>query len=355
MSTTTEAFMNRDELLNLLSELVACHAPPGEEGEIEAVIRREFEATGLEIWQDRATNVYAHLPGDGPKVMICAHKDELGMIVTHIREDGRLKVTNIGGSLPWKYGEGPVDILADDGSTLRAILSVGSVHTHTGPIAELKSSRALTWDLVTLFTGLAPAELAARGVHVGSRAVVARERKAIQHLGDYIASYALDDRMGLVALIAGLKEMTGTTQATERPDCYFVATHGEEIGMLGAIRAAQLLQPDICVALDTSPVTHDTPTVLDPRPIIWYGEAAYNNKADCDTLLYLAAELGFGAQPSVYTGAGSDAGRIKQAGLAGRTVAFGFPRDNSHGYEIAHAGSLANVTRLLVAYLKQLK
>lgn len=346
--------MNRDELLALLAELVACHAPPGEEGEIDSIIRREFETTGLKVWQDEATNIYAHLPGAGPKVMVCAHKDELGMIVTHIQPDGRLKVANIGGALPWKYGEGPVDVLADDGNAVRAILSVGSVHTRTGPIAELKSSRALTWDMVTLFTGLTPDQLAAKGVHVGSRAVVARERKAIQHLGDYIASYALDDRMGLVSIIAGLKELAQTTQTGDRPDCYFVATHGEEIGMLGAIRAAQVLQPDICVALDTSPVTHDTPTALDARPIIWYGEAAYNNKVDCDALLRLAAELGFGAQPSVYSGAGSDAGRVKQAGLAGRTVAFGFPRDNSHGYEIAHPDSLANVTRLLVAYLKQL-
>jgi putative aminopeptidase FrvX len=346
--------MNRDELLSLLAELVACHAPPGEEGEIEAAIRREFEATGLEVWQDEATNIYARLPGSGPKVMVCAHKDELGMIVTHIQEDGRLKVTNIGGALPWKYGEGPVDILADDGEVIRAILSVGSVHTRTGVMAELKSSRALTWELVTLFSGLTPTELSARKVHVGSRAVVARERKAMQRLGEYIASYALDDRMGLVALIAGLKEMVATSRAEARPDCYFVATHGEEIGMLGAIRAAHLLRPDICVALDTSPVTADTPARLDARPIIWYGEAAFNNKADCDTLLRLADELGFGAQPIVYSAAGSDAGRIKQAGLAGRTVAFGFPRDNSHGYEIAHADSLVNVTQLLVAYLRRL-
>lgn len=266
--------MNRNQLLTLLSELVACHAPPGEEREIEAVIWREFEAThpptgsttGLKVWQDGATNIYAHLPGQGPKVMICAHKDELGMIITHIQPDGRLKVTNIGGALPWKYGEGPVDVLADDGSAIRAILSVGSVHTRSGPMAELKSSRALTWDLVTLFTGLAPDQLAAKGVHAGSRAVVARERKAIQRLGEYIASYALDDRMGLVAIVAGLKEMAQTTRTEERPDCYFVATHGEEIGMLGAVRAAQVLQPEICIAIDTSPVTHDTPTALDPRP-----------------------------------------------------------------------------------------
>ena len=129
---------------------------------------------------------------------------------------------------------------------------------------------------------------------------------------------------------------------------------GEETGFLGARRAAQLLRPEIMIALDTSPVTPDTPTALDARPVIWYGEAAYNHKADCDTLLRLADDLGFGAQPVVYDAAGSDAGGVQRVGLAARTMAFGFARTNSHGYEIAHADSLRNVTQLLLAYLRQL-
>lgn len=344
--------MTQAEMLQLLDELLKHHAPPGDEADIEPVIRREFEATGALIWRDGASNLYAHVPGNGPKVMICAHKDELGMIVTAVEPDGRLRVRNIGGSFPWKYGEGPVDILTDGGDTLRAILSVGSLHTRTGVMHELKTARALTWDLVTLYTGLTPDELTARGVHVGSRAVVARERKGIQRVGNMIASYALDDRMGLVSLIAALREVVAGPQ--RELNLFFVATTSEEIGLVGAVRAAQLIEPEICIALDTSPVTHDTPTIIDDRPVIWYGEAAFNNKRDCDTLLRLAGELGFGAQPVVYDGAGSDAGGVKRAGLASRTVAFGFARDNSHGFEIAHPGSLGNVTRLLLAYLDQL-
>jgi putative aminopeptidase FrvX len=346
--------VNRDDMIALLDELIACHAPSGEEREIDAVIRREFEATGAQVWQDDATNLYAHLPGDGAKVMACAHKDELGMAVTEVRDDGRLLVENLGGSRPWKYGEGPIDVIADDGSVLRGILSVGSVHTKTGPLAELDRDRALTWDLMTVFTGLSPEELESKGVHVGSRAVVARERKGIQRLGEFIASFALDDRMGLAALIATLREMSQETSTADRPDLYFVATHGEEVGMLGAVRAAQLLKPEVCIALDTSPVAHGTPLVVDPRPVIWYRERAYHNKDVCDRLLHLARSLGFGAQPCLYEASGSDAGRIKEMGLAGRTACFGFARDNSHGFEIAHADSLLNVTRLLTAYLGQL-
>ncbi|MGF1504558.1 MAG: M42 family metallopeptidase [Anaerolineae bacterium] len=343
--------MNKNQMLDLLQELVSAHAPPGDEGAIDAIIRREFDATGAEVWQDGASNLYARLPGEGPKVMVAAHKDELGMIVTDIRDDGRLLVHNIGGALPWKYGEGPVDVLTGDGGVVRGILSVGSTHTRTGPLAELRDSRALTWDLVTIFTGLTAEETRARGIHPGTRAVVARERKQIQRLGPMIATFALDDRLGLVALIAALRQAA----ADRLPlDLYFVATSMEEAWLLGAIRAARRIEPEVAIAVDTSPASHDTPVVVDERPVVWYGEAAYHLKADCDTLLRLAAELGFGAQAVVYNAAGSDAGGIKRTGGADRTVAFGFARDNSHGFELAHSDSLVNVTRLLLAFLETL-
>ena len=59
--------MEQEDMLDLLSELIVCHAPSGDESEIEFVIRREFEATGVKVWQDGATNLYAHVPGEGRK------------------------------------------------------------------------------------------------------------------------------------------------------------------------------------------------------------------------------------------------------------------------------------------------
>jgi len=345
--------MDRKAMLALLDELLRCHSPPGEEGEVDAVVRRELEATGLEVWQDGATNLYARLPGSGPKVMACAHKDEIGMVVSKIEPDGRLRVAPCGGAYPWKYGEGPVDVLADDGSTVRGVLSAGSIHTRSGPLHELKRARALTWDLTSVFTGLGADELAKRGVHVGSRASVARERKGLQQLGDYIGAFALDDRLGIVALLAALQELVDAGAALDA-DLYAVVTHGEELGMLGALRAAAHIRPDVCVALDTSPVTPEVPVALDARPVIWYRETTFNDKALCDSLRRLTDELGCGAQPCLYDAAASDAGRVKQHGLADRTACFGFARENSHGFEIAHAESLPNVTRLLVEFLRGL-
>ena len=347
--------MDERRAYELLQELLCCHAPAGQEDEVDERMKREFQRFGddIRVWQDAGGNIIAHLPGPkaSPRVLVLAHKDEIAMAVRSLEEDGRLRVSPCGGAIPWKYGEGPVDILTPDG-TLRAILSVGSSHTRSGPVAELLSERALTWSDVTLFTGLGCDELKKRGLRVGSRAVVARERKQLQWLGDHIASYALDDRLGLVALLWCLSELV---REPPELDLYFVASTSEEIGLLGAIYAAQQLRPDLAIAIDTSPVAHGSGALLDARPIIWAREVVYHDMAECATLLRLAEQLGFGAQLILYDGAASDAGGIKRAGLAGRTVTFGFPRDNSHGYEIAHRDALANVTRLLGEYLRQLR
>ena len=123
----------------------------GDEREIEAVVLREFAATGAKTWQDGMSNIIAHVPGDGPRVVVAAHKDELGLIISHMAEDGVLRVLPLGGPRPWKYGEGPIDIIADDGQIIPSVLSLGSTHTRSGPVGEFhKGTRTPDWDDVTL-------------------------------------------------------------------------------------------------------------------------------------------------------------------------------------------------------------
>ncbi|MCY3945693.1 MAG: hypothetical protein OXF44_05350 [Anaerolineaceae bacterium] len=347
--------MTQVEMLDLLAAMLKCHGPVGDEREIDAFLLREFAATGAKTWQDGMSNIYAHVTGDGPRVMVVVHKDELGFIVSQVLEDGSLKAQDLGMSQPWKYGEGPVDIIADDGSIVPAVLSFGSTHTRSGPVGEFRQgSRSPNWGDVTLFTGLERDTLLQRGVHIGSRGVVSHERKALMHLpGDHVGGFGLDDRVCMVSLIDALRQFAETPGG---PDLYFVASTAEESGYLGATRAGQVLRPDIVVALDISPLSPDTPTAFDARPVIWYTESdgSYSSKPDCDTLLRLGNELGFGAQPIVFTSLASDAGGMQRIGLADRTLAFGPAILNSHGFEIVKTDAVANVTRLLVAYLRQL-
>ncbi len=347
--------MTQEEMLVLLDEMMRSHGPIGDEREIDAVLMREFEATGARAWQDGMSNIQAHIPGDGPRVLVVVHKDELGLIVSDMADDGVLRVKPLGGPRPWKYGEGPIDLIADDGSIVPSILSFGSTHTRSGSVGEFRAgTRTPDWDDVTLFTGLTRAALLERGVHIGSRGVVAHERKPLMRLpGGHVAGFGLDDRICMVSLIDALRQ---TVLEPTGLDLYYSATTAEETGYLGAIRVGQVIQPEIIIALDISPLTPDTPTEFDTRPVIWYTEAAgaYSTKTDCDTLLRLGDELGFGAQPIVFSWLASDAGGMQKIGLAARTMAFGPAILNSHGFEISKAEAIGNVTQLLVAFLRQL-
>jgi putative aminopeptidase FrvX len=86
--------------------------------------------------------------------------------------------------------------------------------------------------------------------------------------------------------------------------------------------------------------------------VLWYKDRITTyTKPLCDELLRLAAELGFGAQPAVYSSAGTDASTARQHGQVSRIACLGFPAENTHGYELACVEGILNLYRLLMAWL----
>ena len=91
-----------------------------------------------------------------------AHLDEIALLTQRVEDDGRLAVASLGGLLPWKWGEGPVTILAP-GGPLTGILSFGSIHsTSKANPATRAREEPLTWEMTRVFTGLSADELAAQ-------------------------------------------------------------------------------------------------------------------------------------------------------------------------------------------------
>ena len=217
-------------LLALLNDVCVAHAPPGIEREMDAIINQRLAPIAERVWQDAAGNTVALLPGqahDQP-LQLTAHKDEIALIVKRIDESGRVHVTRAGGLHPFKVGEGPVDILADDGSVVPASLGFGASHvSEESSIQQVKSGgRAANWSDAVIEAKLTRDELLARGVHVGSRVVLERSRKAPRILQEYVGAHALDDK-GSVALLLLLAEAL----ASEPPpqDVYLLLTSGEEV------------------------------------------------------------------------------------------------------------------------------
>ena len=340
----------RDRLFRLISDLVLCHSPSGAEQEIDAFILARLDSIGVEADQDDAGNIIATLRGAGSSrtVAITAHKDEIGGIVKRVREDGKLEVRKLAGVYPWIYGEGVVDLLGDR-LTVPAILSFGSRHVcHESPQKIYEEDKPPKWNTVWVDAKMSKSELADAGVRPGTRMIVGRHRKTPFRMGNYIASYALDNKAAVAILL-----LLAETLKTPASNIDLVFSAKEEVGAIGALYYTRQKRVDELIAIEIAPKSAEYPIESDEEPVLlsvdsygMYDETLNRRLADA------ALKAGVGVQYAILSQFGSDASVSMKSGHVPKAACLGFPADNTHGYEIAHLGALEACYRLLQTYLR---
>lgn len=331
--------------VNLLQELVSIPAPPGQEKELAGVVMKKVQELGWSASVDAKGNVLVPIGPEGtPKIVVTAHLDELGLMTTAIYSDGSLQVTNLGGLSPAKWGETPVEILADE--PIPGIVSFGSVHTEDPSALMVRGrTKSIDWADARIFTGREPEALQHLGVKPGTRIAMSRDRRKLTNVGEFVSGYFLDDRSDLVAwllLLGMFKEVPPTVPIL------FAATVSEEVGGHGALYLLQGVRPDICVALELAPIVPDAPIQLSETPAIWANDSfAAADPRDLDIMLSLGLDVQFQA----LSRGGSDASCAASHGLCARPVTIGIPMENTHGYEIIHRNGIERMVELTAAYL----
>ncbi|HEY9668542.1 MAG TPA: M42 family peptidase [Coleofasciculaceae cyanobacterium] len=337
-----------DQLFSTIEELVLHHSPSGVEEEIDQLLMRRFQALGVEAWQDRAGNAIAKLPGQDSTraIAITAHKDEIGAIVKTVGEDGCVRVRKLGGAFPWVYGEGVVDLLGDK-QTISGILSFGSRHvSHESPQKALQEDTPVRWEDAWVETKCTVEELEEAGVRPGTRMVVGKHRKRPVRLKDYIASYTLDNKAS-VAILLALAEQVKTPAF----DTYLVASAKEEVGAIGALYFTQNQTLDALIALEICPLSSEYPIDAGEAPVLLSqdGYGIYDEGLNGE-LRQVAQEISVPLQLATLSGFGSDASIAMKFGHVARAACLSFPTQNTHGYEIAHLGAIANCLHILSTY-----
>lgn len=342
--------VDRSLLVADLERLLVAHGPSGVEGEVDALLREMLASCG-EIRQDGAGSLVLHFEGrrrDGA-IAVTAHKDEICMIVKRVEAGGRLRVQNVGGLHPWAVGETPVEVLAAE--PVPGVLSIGSKHVSgESPAGALKAGGALTWEKMHVETKLDAESLGRLGVRPGRRVVLARERKNPWWLGEeFVCGYNLDCRGGLAVLVAAARQLQREPPAR---DVYLVASAEEEIGGLGAVWSVGQLPAETVIALDLAPVAEEYQIENTADPVLPCKDVSgLYDEPLVDRLAALAGDLGFGVQTAVLSSYASDATLARSAGSAGRAALIAYPGDNTHGFEICHAGGIVNCARLLLGCL----
>jgi putative aminopeptidase FrvX len=199
---------DHDSTESLLQELLWTYGPCGQEEAVRTVCARELQPLVDDMWTDDAGNLIGYIGADdaesrdhrhrsssiagGAATRVMAHMDELSMLVKRVEPDGTLNMTQLGVMYPGNFGLGPVAVLGDH-QTLTAVLALGSEHTtqESPRIWETKpdqGDRALDWQHVYVFTGRTPEDLAAAGVHAGTRVCVDRSKRDLVEFGDYVGA-----------------------------------------------------------------------------------------------------------------------------------------------------------------------
>ncbi|MDJ1183350.1 M42 family metallopeptidase [Roseofilum casamattae] len=329
------------------------HSPSGVEDAINRVLLAEFARIGVSVERDLADNIIAKIPGkDSDRaIAITAHKDEIGAIVKRILSGGRVEVGRLGGSFPWVYGEGVVDLLGDR-QTIPGILSFGSRHvSHQSPQKTQQETTPVQWEKVWIETKLHYDELVDAGIRPGTRVVIGKHRKRPIRLQDYIAGYTLDNKASVAILLA-------LAQQLEQPpvDVYLVASAKEEIGALGALFFSQRHTLEALIALEICPLSSEYPVADGIAPVLLSQDSYGMYDEGLNGELEEAAETArIPIQRAILNGFGSDASIAMKFGHVPRGACLSFPTQNTHGYEIAHLGAIANCVPILHQYCQHIQ
>jgi putative aminopeptidase FrvX len=342
---------SREALLQTITELVCLHSPSGVEAAVDGYLLRRLAAHGRPV-QDGAGNIVFRIEGRGagPLRSVLAHKDEIGAVVKRVNGHGQLAVSKLGGSFPWIWGEGPVDVLGRH-ATIAGVLSFGSRHVSDESDQKRQQEQSgVRWRDAWVETKLDAAALTDAGIRPGSRVVPSAARKRPVRLGtggEYVASYALDDK----GAVAGMLELAARLKSPPHP-VELVFTAREEIGCQGAKWYASRTAAEAAVAFEVTPVAEEYRIEAGPEPVLVVADS--NGPLDDSLAAELddaAAAAGIGMRHAVLSGFGSDASSTLNLGMIARTACLAFATENTHGFEIAHLDGIAACVDVLERWL----
>jgi putative aminopeptidase FrvX len=249
----------------------------------------------------------------------------------------------LGGAFPWVYGEGVVDLLGDR-ATISGILCFGSRHvSHQSPQKVYQEERALKWEDVWIETKCSWERLELAGIRPGTRVVVGKQRKHPIRLENYIGSYTLDNKASVAILLA-------LAEIIKKPavDIYLVASAKEEVGAIGALYFTQRHKIDALIALEICPLSSEYPIEDGEAPVILSQDSYGMYDEGLNLKLQEVARSGnIPLQIAILNSFGSDASIAMKFGHVAKAACLAFPTQNTHGYEIAHLGAIANCCHLL--------
>jgi len=335
-------------MMELLRELCALPGVSGDEDRVRAFICQQAKEHADSIRTDALGNLIVFKKGKkatGDKLLLAAHMDEVGLIVTHVTEEGYLKFDFVGG-VDRRVALGKSVVLGDN--QVPGIIGLKAIHL----VSRDERKKTPKTDSMYIDIGAKDKEAALKLVQPGTYGCFVSQP---EHFGSGLfKAKAIDDRVGCAIMLQLLKE--------ELPmDVTFAFTAQEEVGTRGAFGAAFSVTPEVALVLETTTAA-DLPNIENHRkvcapgkgPVISYMDGATIYDRDLfEGLRRLAQENDIPWQTKEYIAGGNDARTIQRSKAGVRVAAMSAAVRYLHAPtsvgSIADFENMLKLTRLFIA------
>ena len=347
----------------LVRDLALLFGPTGCEGEVADRIEKYISEICDSFCRDRMGNVISLVRcGDvnakaRRRVMISAHMDEVGFMVTDICDDGLLRFDTVGG-IHESVIEGRKVSMGDEINRVKGIVASKAIHHKK----SADRNKITPINKLYIDIGASSKEEAEKYLSIGSFGTFDSEFYLFGKDGRLMKSKALDDRMGCAAMIEVMRRLYAD-RPTAPIDMYFCFTVREEIGLSGAKVAAQKIAPDIAIVLESTAVA-DLPSTDPDKRVADLGHGGALSIMDRSTIydrsflefaLNTARDREIPVQVKRYVSGGNDAGSIHKTGVGVRALALSVPTRYLHSPScVASVDDYRSVRELVEAMLRNL-
>ena len=350
--------------LELLKRLCETPGVPGREERVRSLIESEidglFDETRIDAMGSLICTRHPR-PGGGPaspsedatRVLLLCHMDEIGFYVSHIDDDGFVRVNPAGGFDTRNLFSRRVLVCTQDHGDLPGVMNPGGKPVHIASAEDRKKIPEISEFFIDL--GL-PADRAKEIVRIGDMVVL---NEPFMEAGDKVVSKALDNR---IACWLGIESIRAIEKSGAGHACRIMVafTVQEEIGLRGAKTASFGVAPDIAIGLDVT-LACDTPGVPTEERVTKQGDGAGLHIMDAsivsdhrliDELEAVAMKNGVATQRTILPRGGQDGAAGQQAGSGARAAGLVVGTRYIHTVtETADARDLAAARDLLAAWM----
>jgi putative aminopeptidase FrvX len=339
-----------------LRSLLVAQGPSGYETAPSAAWRAAAERFASDVSIDTMGNLTARVPSpeaDSPTLAIVGHIDEIGLIVTHIDDNGRLFFIGVGGWDPQVLVSQRVDVTTKDG-VVQGVVGRKPIHL----LEEEERKKAVELKDLYIDIGARDGDEAKSLVRVGDVAVIAGE--PVELPNDRVVARAMDNRLGAYIALEAARLVSEAGAA--KWDVVAAVAVQEEVGLNGARALAHGLRPDVAIVVD---VTHETDTLgVDPKrinahpfgsgPVIERGTILNPNVSELMLEVAEAEAIPHTLMASA-RGTGTDADVIHFSRSGVVTGGVGLPLRYMHSaVEMVQLDDVANCAKLIAAFARRL-